>query len=65
MFNSSLNQVRVRDVIADDENTFEIHKLEHLKEKSMNDTKGGIVMRIKRMSVDFCKYIKESNCIRN
>ena len=52
MFNSSLNQVRVRDVIADDENTFEVHKLEHLKEKSKNDTKGGIVMRLECESED-------------
>ena len=38
--------MRVRDVIADDENTFEIHKLEHLKDHSSNATAGGIVMRL-------------------
>merc|ERR1711892_1508210 len=31
----SVNQVRVRDVIADDNNTFEVHKLEHVKDKSI------------------------------
>ena len=48
----SLNQVRVRDVVADDENTFEVHKLEHLKTVSTDDTKGGIVMRLKCESED-------------
>ena len=48
----SLNQVRVRDVVADDENTFEVHKLEHLKAESSDDTKGGIVMRLKCESED-------------
>ena len=36
--NFSLNQVRVRDVVADDEITFEVHKLEHLKAESADDT---------------------------
>jgi hypothetical protein len=48
----SLNQVRVRDVVSDDENTFEVHKLEHLKEESADDTKGGIVMRLECESED-------------
>jgi hypothetical protein len=52
-YNFSLNQVRVRDVVADDENTFEVHKLEHLKAESSDDTKGGIVMRIVCESEDF------------
>ena len=50
--NFSLNQVRVRDVVADDENTFEVHKLEHLKADSSDDTKGGIVMRLECESED-------------
>ena len=41
-----MNQVRVRDVIADDKNTFEVHKLEHVKDKSSKKTAGGIVMRL-------------------
>ena len=44
--------MRVRDVIADDESTFEIHKLEHVKDKSVNETKGGIIMRIECESED-------------
>ena len=42
----SLSQVRVRDVVADNENTFEVHKLEHLKDHSTNTIAGGIVMRL-------------------
>ena len=48
----SLNQVRIRDVVANDENTFEVHKLEHLKAESTDDTKGGIVMRLECESED-------------
>ena len=44
--------MRIRDVIADDENTFEIHKLEHLKERTENETKGGIIMRVECESED-------------
>ena len=47
--NFSLNHVRVRDVIADDLNTFEVHKLEHLKfgiGESKNENKSGIIMRL-------------------
>ena len=51
-YNFSLNQVRVRDVVAEDENTFEVHKLEHLKAASTDDTKGGIVMRLECESED-------------
>ena len=46
LHNFSLNQVRVRDVVAEDEVTFEIHKLEQLKGRSSNNTKGGILMRL-------------------
>ena len=39
--------MRVRDVIAEDESTFEIHKLEHVKDRTVKETKRGIIMRIK------------------
>jgi len=54
----SISQVRVRDVIADDETTFEVHKLEHIKDPAGKETAGpgrgeagaertsGIVMRL-------------------
>jgi len=48
----SLNQVRVRDVIADDENTFEVHKLENMEDHSSNVTVGGIMMRLECESED-------------
>ena len=58
----SLNHVRVRDVIADDENTFEVHKLEHLKAETSSDTKGGIVMRLECESEDAKnKWVKDIN----
>jgi len=61
----SLNQVRVRDVIADDVNTFEIHKLEHLKsaaDLSKSDTKSGIIMRLECESeVEKDKWVKAIN----
>ena len=44
--------MRVRDVVADGENLFEVHKLEHLKVESTDDTKGGIVMRLECESED-------------
>ena len=44
--------MRVRDVVADDENTFEVHNLEHLKAESADDTKCGIVMRLECESED-------------
>ena len=49
--NFSLNQVRVRDVIADDAITFEVHKLEHLKEHK-SENKSGIIMRLECESED-------------
>jgi len=48
----SINQIRVRDVVADDEATFEVHKLEHIKDKDTSqkndnsDKINGIVMRL-------------------
>jgi hypothetical protein len=48
----SLNQVRIRDVVADDENIFEVHKLEHLKAESSGANKSGIVMRLECESED-------------
>ena len=51
----SLNLVRVRDVIADNPNTFEIHKLEHLKVsrgEPKSDHKSGIIMRLECESQD-------------
>jgi len=52
----SINQIRIRDVIADDETTFEVHKLEHIKDISRDAAKNeaqagdnkvsGIVMRL-------------------
>ena len=45
-YDFSLNQIRVRDLVADDENLFEVHKWEHLKAESSDDSKGGIVMRL-------------------
>ena len=44
--------MRVRDVIAEDESTFEIHKLEHVKDRTVKETKGGIIMRIECESED-------------
>ena len=47
--------MRVRDVIADDETTFEVHKLEHIKDKETagpgrgeagGEKTSGIVMRL-------------------
>ena len=55
MYDFSLNQVRVRDVIADDSHTFEVHKLEHLKVcigKSKSENKGGLIMRLECESQD-------------
>ena len=52
----SINQIRIRDVIADDETTFEVHKLEHIKDINRDAVKNeaqagdnkvsGIVMRL-------------------
>lgn len=51
----SINQIRIRDVIADDETTFEVHKLEHIKdinrdavknEAQAGDNSAGTVMRL-------------------
>ena len=51
----SINQIRIRDVIADDETTFEVHKLEHIKdinrdavknEAQAGDNNAGTVMRL-------------------
>ena len=53
--NFSLNHVRVRDVIADDLNTFEVHKLEHLKlgiGESKSENKSGMIMRLECDSED-------------
>ena len=47
-----MNQVRVRDVIAANENTFEVHKLEHVEDKTRSDTNSGIVMRLECESED-------------
>eukprot|EP00092_Neocalanus_flemingeri_P023363 GFUD01025330.1.p1 GENE.GFUD01025330.1~~GFUD01025330.1.p1 ORF type:complete len:304 (+),score=83.11 GFUD01025330.1:249-1160(+) len=55
----SVNQVRVRDTVGEDQNTFEIHKLEHVKvavmeetntSKSKSDTKSGVIMRLECQS---------------
>ena len=50
----SLNQVRVRDIVAEDENTFEIHKLECEKDRyrTADKTRGGILMQIECESED-------------
>ena len=45
--------MRVRDNVADGENLFEVHKLEHLKAESSDDSKGGIVMRLECESEDY------------
>jgi len=53
----SINQVRIRDTIADNLNTFEVHKLENIKVgisvmgqqtpiENKKDTKSGVVMRL-------------------
>jgi len=50
----SINQIRIRDVIAEDDTTFEVHKLEHIKDmgkdaNNKNDTSdkmSGIIMRL-------------------
>ena len=45
----SLSLVRVRDVVADDTNTFEIHRIEHLKDTTnimKNDDKSGKMLRL-------------------
>ena len=49
-----MNQIRVRDVIADDESTFEVHKLEHIKDMGKHaankidsgDKINGLLMRL-------------------
>ena len=56
----NINLLRVRDVIEDDPNSFEIHKLEHIKmgimvmdkseTSSKGDLKSGLVMRIECQS---------------
>jgi len=50
----SINQIRIRDVIAEDDTTFEVHKLEHIKDMGKNannkndtsDKLSGIIMRL-------------------
>ena len=45
----SLSLVRVRDVVADDTNTFEIHRIEHLKDTTNimeSDYKSGKMLRL-------------------
>jgi len=42
----SMNQIRVRDVIADDDTTFEVHKLEHIKDKKSGEAGSGLMMRL-------------------
>ena len=46
--------MRVRDIVAEDENTFEIHKLEHEMDRyrTPDKTKGGILMQIECESED-------------
>ena len=41
-----MNQIRVRDVIADDDTTFEVHKLEHIKDKQSGEAGSGLMMRL-------------------
>eukprot|EP00092_Neocalanus_flemingeri_P006754 GFUD01007296.1.p1 GENE.GFUD01007296.1~~GFUD01007296.1.p1 ORF type:complete len:191 (+),score=49.79 GFUD01007296.1:70-573(+) len=59
----SVNQVRIRDTVADDLNTFEVHKLENIKigitvngqsnpTDNKSDTKNGVIMRIECESED-------------
>ena len=47
-----MNQVRVRDIIAEDDKTFEIHKIEHEKNRKTNEIKGGVIMQIECESED-------------
>lgn len=57
-----MNQIRVRDVIADDESTFEVHKLEHIKDMGKHaaaanktdsgDKVNGLLMRLQCESED-------------
>jgi len=42
----SMNQIRIRDVIADDDTTFEVHKLEHIKDKQSGEPGSGLMMRL-------------------
>jgi len=44
----SMNQIRIRDVIAEDDSTFEVHKLEHIKDKtaSQREKASGLMMRL-------------------
>ena len=51
----SMNQVRIRDVVASDKNTFEVHKLEHVKVPGRKDSKAGIIMRLE------CESEEEKN----
>ena len=41
-----MNQIRIRDVIADDDTTFEVHKLEHIKDKQSGEAGSGLMMRL-------------------
>ena len=55
-----MNQIRVRDVIADNESTFEVHKLEHIKDMGKHganrtdsgDKLNGLLMRLQCESED-------------
>merc|ERR1711953_1108803 len=51
----SMNQIRVRDVIADDDTTFEVHKLEHIKDKKSGEAGSGLMMRLQ------CRDEEEKN----
>merc|ERR1711953_226110 len=42
----SMNQIRIRDVIADDDTTFEVHKLEHIKDKKSSEVGNGLMLRL-------------------
>jgi len=42
----SMNQIRIRDVIAEDDLTFEVHKLEHIKDKTSSEKSSGLMMRL-------------------
>ena len=58
--NFSVNQVRIRDTVADDLNTFEVHKLENvvtvtgqsITSDDKSDIKNGVIMRLECESED-------------
>jgi len=48
----SMNQIRVRDVIAEDDSTFEVHRLEHIKDRQQQSSEAGSGLRMRLQCED-------------